>query len=65
MADTLFSFADPAQSEAPVYSLPFQAADNHSVGNSGMSWTDPAAWQQRLGNVGRFIAVSALSGINS
>jgi len=71
MTDTSFSFAqlqsnsDPDDYEAPSYSLPFRVADNHSIGNSGLSWTDPAAWQQKIGNMGRFIAVSALSGINS
>lgn len=43
----------------------FQSADLHNIGNGGVSWTDPAAWGEKLGNMGRFIAVSALSGVNS
>lgn len=73
MANSDFAFlqptspVNPPEEEDRNYSgLPiFQAADLHSVANSGMSWTNPAAWNEKLGNVGKFIAVSALSGINS
>ena len=46
-------------------SVYFKAADMHNVANGGVSWTDPKAWSDKIGNIGRFIAVSALSGINS
>lgn len=41
------------------------AADNHNLLNMGASWDDPATWETKLGNVGKFIATSALSGANS
>ena len=43
----------------------FQSADLHNISNGGVSWTNPASWGEKLGNAGRFIAVSALSGVNS
>ena len=43
----------------------FQSADLHNISNGGVSWTSPASWGEKLGNAGRFIAVSALSGVNS
>ena len=43
----------------------FQAADLHNIGNGGVSWTDPKSWTDKLQNMGRFISVSALSGVNS
>ena len=49
------------------YDLPnyLLAADNHNIGNGNVSWTNPASWGEKLGNVGRFIAGSVLSGTNS
>ena len=41
------------------------AADNHNVMNVGASWTEPSTWETKLGNVGKFIATSAMSGANS
>jgi len=46
-------------------SLYFRASDMHNVANGGVSWTDPKAWADKIGNMGRFVAVSALSGVNS
>lgn len=46
----------------PAYIL---AADNHNIGNVRMSWTDPDAWERKLGNAGKFAAASVLSGVNS
>ena len=47
--------------------LPFYAnvADNHNIANGQVSWADPQTWANKLGNVGKFIASSALSGTNS
>ena len=49
------------------YDLPnyLLAADNHNIGNGNVSWTNPAAWGEKLGNIGKFIAGSVLSGTNS
>lgn len=49
------------------YDLPnyLLAADNHNIGNGNVSWTNPASWSEKLGNVGKFIAGSVLSGANS
>lgn len=41
------------------------SADNHNLANGGVSWLDPQSWGTKLGNVGKFIAGSALSGTNS
>lgn len=69
---SLFTFikADPTpdqEEEGSDYSSSrlFQSADVHNISNGGVSWTSPAAWGEKLGNMGRFIAVSALSGVNS
>jgi len=40
-------------------------ADSHNVMNTGTSWTDPASWEKKLGNAGKFIATSLISGANS
>ena len=48
--------------DLPNYML---AADNHNIGNGGVSWLSPETWAAKLGNVGKFIAGSALSGTNS
>ncbi len=69
----LFTFVRPPQSTpAPVEeedgdspSLPFQIADLHNISNGGVSWTNPLSWGEKLQDMGRFIAVSGLSGINS
>ena len=41
------------------------AADNHNYGNIGTSWLDPEAWGSKVGNGGKLIATSILSGANS
>jgi hypothetical protein len=41
------------------------AADNHNIGNGNVSWLDPTSWSDKLGNIGRFVAGSILSGTNS
>lgn len=69
----LFYFVRPSQSiQAPVEeeegdspSLPFQITDLHNISNGGVSWTNPLSWGEKLQDMGRFIAVSGLSGINS
>lgn len=48
--------------DLPNYML---AGDNHNIGNGNVSWTNPASWAEKLGNVGKFIAGSVLSGTNS
>jgi len=48
--------------DLPNYLL---AADNHNLGNGSVSWTNPATWADKLGNVGKFMAGAALSGTNS
>lgn len=40
-------------------------ADNHNIGNSGSSWYDPSTWGATAESVGKFAAVSALSGAAS
>jgi len=40
-------------------------ADNHNIANGGVSWLNPDSWAQKLGNAGRFIQASVLSGTNS
>ncbi len=47
--------------------LPFYAnvADNHNIANGQVSWTSPQTWVNKLGNVGKFISTSVLSGTNS
>lgn len=49
------------------YLLPnyLSAADNHNIANGNVSWLDPASWGTKLGNVGKFVAGSVLSGANS
>lgn len=49
------------------YDLPnyLLAADNHNIGNGGVSWVNPASWSEKLGNVGKFMVGSVLSGMNS
>jgi hypothetical protein len=42
------------------------AADNHNIGNTGGgSWFNPATWGEKIGNAGKFMATSALSGAAS
>lgn len=41
------------------------AADNHNIGNIGASWLDPEAWVDKVGDGGKLIATSMLSGANS
>lgn len=57
---------DPAApdlySASPGY---LQAADNHNWGNTGTSWLEPETYVNKLGNAGKFIAASVLSGANS
>jgi hypothetical protein len=48
--------------DLPNYML---AADNHNIGNGNVTWTNPNSWAEKLGNVGKFIAGSVLSGTNS
>lgn len=50
------------QYDLPNYLL---AADNHNIGNGGVSWLSPETWVTKLGNVGKFIVDSTLSGANS
>ena len=40
-------------------------ADSHNVMNSGTSWLEPETWEKKLGNAGKFIATSLISGANS
>lgn len=49
----------------PVIADLESSADAHNVINTGTSWTNPASWEQKLGNAGKFIAVSLASGANS
>lgn len=49
-------------SQFPVY---LGAADNHNLGNTGTSWLEPETYVTKLGNAGKFIAASVLSGANS
>jgi hypothetical protein len=49
-------------SNSPSY---IQGADNHNLGNSGSSWYDPTTWGSTAESVGKFAAVSALSGAAS
>lgn len=41
------------------------AADNHNIGNARLSWANPDAWEQKIGNIGRYAATSILAGTNS
>lgn len=54
---------------SPNYAASFpgylQGADNHNIGNSGSSWYDPTTWGATAESVGKFAAVSALSGAAS
>ncbi len=69
----LFSFIRPTQTTpAPIeeeegesLSLPFRSADLHNISNGGVSWYNPLSWGEKLQDMGRLIAVSALSGVNS
>ena len=71
MATSLFSFlptsAPSPEDQGEDYSASplFRSADMHSVANGGVSWTDPKSWGDKIQSMGRFIAVSALSGVNS
>lgn len=57
------SVSENLTSQVPSYLL---AADNHNIGNSlGGSWFDPATWETKFDNAGRFLAVSVLSGADS
>jgi hypothetical protein len=47
---------------APGYLV---AADNHNIAASGFSWFSPDTWGTQLGNIGKFISTSILSGANS
>ena len=53
----------PISFRVPSYLL---GADNHTIGkNAGASWFDPSTWGTGVENIGRFAAVSMLSGANS
>lgn len=54
--------ASDIYSSTPGYLV---AADNHNLGNTGTSWLDPETYVNKLGNAGKFIAASVLSGANS
>lgn len=54
--------AGPENKTVPAWIV---AADNHNIGNARMSWADPYAWEQKLGNIGKFAATSILAGTNS
>lgn len=42
------------------------ASDNHNIGNNqGGSWLDPNTWTDKFEGIGKFAAVSVLSGANS
>jgi len=41
-----------------------RAANNHNLGATQTSWLAPQTYVDKAGDVGRFIAVSALSGVN-
>ena len=41
------------------------AADNHNINGGGFSLLDPTTWGEGVKNAGRFMTVSALSGVNS
>jgi len=73
-----FSFIQPAvqsvtravegtdEEEGTDYSssILFRAGDQHNIANGGVSWANPKSWADKIGNMGRFVAVSALSGAN-
>ncbi len=42
-----------------------QVADSHNLMNNNTSWADPASWERAIGNAGKFIATSIISGGNS
>ena len=48
--------------DLPNYML---AADNHNIGNGNVTWTNPSSWAEKLGNGGKFMAGSVLSGATS
>ena len=54
-----------AEDEELVLSMPRygRAANNHNLGATQTSWLSPQTYIEKAGNVGRFIAVSALSGV--
>lgn len=45
--------------------ITIRMADVHNQANAGLSWTDPNKWTEKLGNAGKFMAGSILSGANS
>lgn len=68
----LFSFVRPTQTtpapseeEGEGLTLPFRSADVHNISNGGVSWYNPLSWGEKLQDMGRFVAASALSGVNS
>jgi hypothetical protein len=50
------------EATVPAYVI---AADNHNLGNGRLSWADPYAWEQKIGNTGKYAATSILAGTNS
>jgi hypothetical protein len=50
------------EATVPAYVI---AADNHNLGNGRLSWADPYAWEQKIGNIGKYAASSILAGTNS
>lgn len=55
--------ASPDYSQVPSYLL---SADNHNIGNTlGGSWFSPEGIEQAVGNSGKFMTTSVLSGLNS
>ena len=62
MATTNLQPPTDLYSQFPGY---LQAADNHNLGNMGTSWLEPETYINKLGNAGKFIAASVLSGANS
>lgn len=51
--------------EDSALSFYINVADNHNIINGNVSWAQPKSWQEKLGNVGKFVASSVLSGTNS
>jgi hypothetical protein len=57
--------AIPSVSTALQFPSYIMGADNHNIGNDSSSWFDPSTWGTKVGNAGKFLAVSALSGAGS